>query len=159
VTDRCDECGGVTTDWSCEELFHQLLALDHQREQPWASFHGVNVACYLLQHASGAEPRYQVAQLKTVSVFCDAGLEGLQRLTAAARTRNSHRAPTPKADPRLEPTDDPSRDARAPRGRAFATTIHDVAVDGTFPANGYAERVEQWAHAVRTAWTPEKPTN
>jgi hypothetical protein len=91
---------GATTEWSCEELFHELLALDHQREQPYASFHGINVACYLLQHPSGAEPRYQGAQLKTVTVFCDAG---------------------------------------------------DVAVDGTFPANGYAERVEQWAHAVRAA--------
>ncbi len=37
--------------------------------------------------------------------------------------------------------------------RAFETTIHDVAVDGSFPAAVYPERVAAWAEAVRAAWT------
>jgi hypothetical protein len=65
--------------------------------------------------------------------------------------RNSHRAPTSKAGSRLEPTEDPV--PAAPRHPAFSTTIHDVALDGTFPAEGFAQRIEQWAHAVRAAWT------
>ena len=28
------------------------------------------------------------------------------------------------------------------------TTIHDVAVDGSFPAAGYQERLEQWARSI-----------
>ena len=28
------------------------------------------------------------------------------------------------------------------------TTIHDVAVDGTFPALGYSERLRQWARSI-----------
>lgn len=151
VTDRCDECGAITNEWSCAELFHKLLALDHQRAQPWAAFHGVNVACYMLQHPSALNPHHQGAQLKLVSVFCDAGLNGLRRLTDTARVRNSHRAPRPNADPRLEPADDPV--PVAPRNPTFSTTIQDVAIDGTFPADGFAQRVKKWAHAVRAAWT------
>lgn len=75
MTDRCRECGAPTTEQSCEELFHRLLALDHQRDQPWAWFHAINVACYFLQHPSTVKTRYQAAQLKIVSVFCDEGLE------------------------------------------------------------------------------------
>jgi len=50
MADRCKEGGAPTDSTSCEELFHCLLALDHQHEQPWASFHALNVACYTLQH-------------------------------------------------------------------------------------------------------------
>lgn len=31
-------------------------------------------------------------------------------------------------------------------------TIRDVVVDGTFPADGYAERVHAWAEATLAAW-------
>ncbi len=34
----------------------------------------------------------------------------------------------------------------------FAVTIRDVAVDGTFPADGYADRVRDWVAATLTAW-------
>lgn len=62
MTDRCSECGAAIDLRSCEELFHRLLALDHQDEQPWASFHALNVACYALQHASTTKPRHLAAQ-------------------------------------------------------------------------------------------------
>jgi hypothetical protein len=133
-----------------------LLALDHQREQPWASFHGINVACYVLQHPSTTKPSHLTAQRKLVAAFCDDGLAGVHALTDTARARNSHRAPAKAVDP--FDTADEALPATAPP-RTYTTTIHDVAVDGTFPADGYAERVAAWAEAVRTAWSdPARPT-
>lgn len=34
----------------------------------------------------------------------------------------------------------------------FPVTIADVAVDGTFPAEGFAGRVAVWAEATLAAW-------
>ncbi len=68
MTDRCSECGAAIDSRSCEELFHRLLALDHQDEQPWASFHALNVACYALQHPPTTKPRHLAAQHAVVSV-------------------------------------------------------------------------------------------
>lgn len=36
----------------------------------------------------------------------------------------------------------------------FAVTIEDVAVDGTFPADGFADRVGAWAAATLSAAAP-----
>lgn len=150
MADRCPECGASTDSTSCEELFHRLLALDHQHEQPWAAFHALNVACYTLQHPSTTKASHLAAQYKVVAVFCDDGLSGVHALTASARARNSHRSRTPGVDP----FDVGSRGlpAAAPP-RSFTTTIHDVAVDGSFPASGYADRVAAWTEAVREAWS------
>jgi hypothetical protein len=150
VANRCPECGAVTDARSCEELFHQLLALDHQHEQPWAAFHAINVACYLLQHPSTIKASHLAVQRKLIAVFCQAGLDGVHALTATARARNSHRAPARQLDP-FEAADEAIAATAPPR--AFDTTIHDVAVDGSFPAAGYAKRVAAWAEAVRAAWT------
>ena len=49
---RCPECGAAGGGGSCLAQFHALLALDHQRLQPWGRYHGLNVACFLLQHPS-----------------------------------------------------------------------------------------------------------
>ena len=150
VTTRCPDCGAVTNLRTCEQLFHELLALDHQHEQPWASFHAINVACYVLQHPSTTKASHLAAQRKLIATFCDDGLAGVHALTANARERNSHRAPATGVNP-FDTTDD-ALPATAPP-RAFTTTIHDVASDGSFPADGYADRVAAWAEAVRTAWT------
>lgn len=42
---------------------------------------------------------------------------------------------------------------------AQTTTNHDVAVDGSFPAAGYQERLEQWARSILAAsWSaPDHP--
>ncbi|MFJ8477449.1 hypothetical protein [Kitasatospora sp. NPDC094011] len=34
----------------------------------------------------------------------------------------------------------------------FAVTIEQVALDGTFPAAGFPERVRDWATATLAAW-------
>lgn len=150
VAIRCPDCGAVTDLRSCEELFHYLLALDHQHEQPWAPFHAINVACYVLQHPSTIKSAHLAAQRKLVAAFCDDGLAGVHALTATARARNSHRAPATRGDP--FGAVDEALPATAPP-RTFTSTIHEVAVDGSFPAVGYAERVAVWADAVRAAWS------
>lgn len=150
MVDRCAECGAVADSTSCEELFHRLLALDHQHDQPWASFHALNVACYTLQHPSTTKPSHLAVQQKVVAVFCDDGLDAVHALTATARARNSHRSRAPGSDPFRVAGE--ALPATAPP-RAFSTTIHDVAVDGTFPAAGYADRAAAWAGAVRAAWS------
>ncbi|BBF99202.1 hypothetical protein PSA01_17770 [Pseudonocardia saturnea] len=129
-----------------------MLALDHQRAQPWGAHHGVTVSCYVLQHPSTVRPHQRGAQLDIVLAFCDSGLTGVERLTTAARGHNTHRARTPMTSSPGGPDDSAARSV--PDHPTFGTTIHDVAVDGTFPADGFTERLERWAHSVREAWLP-----
>lgn len=149
VAARCPECGADTELRSCEELFHALLALDQSREPPWGEFHAVAVACYFLQHPSTVRPSHLAVQRGIVAAFRADGLAGVHALTATARARNSHR--TPGADPFPDLDRTPLETAAAPG--AAGVTIRDVAVDGTFPALGHAERMAAWAAAVHTAWS------
>jgi hypothetical protein len=137
---RCRECGGDAAAAPCAELFLRLLALDHSRAQPWGGLHAVNVACYFLQHPSLLARPQLDAQWAVVMLFLDDGLDALAARTAAAVRRNSHRHG--------------GRHVEASGGRApdFAVTITDVAVDGTFPAEGFPQRVGRWAAATRSGW-------
>jgi hypothetical protein len=65
------------------------------------------------------------------------------------RHRPPHRAPAAEVDPFDAAVE--ARPAGPPRG--LASTIHDVAVDGTFPGAGDGDRVVVWAEAVRAAWS------
>lgn len=53
---HCTDCGAAVVNGVpiCLERWHQLLALDHQRVQPFGKLHAVTFATYSLQHASGA---------------------------------------------------------------------------------------------------------
>lgn len=128
-----------------EELYHRLLALDHSRQPPWGPLHGVAVATYLLQNCTGPiaadDPR-----LELLRVFLDGGRPALDARTAGRRRRNSHRAHGSPVAASRGPllTGQPTR---------FRTTIAEVAVDGSFPAAGYEERVRAWAADTLRAWT------
>jgi len=130
------------------ELFERLLALDHSRQEPWGPLHGVVVACHRLQQATAPLPvdDQLFVQLR---VFLDGGLPAVSRYWAQARARNSHRA---GGAPFAAPTG-PLLDGPPAR---FAVTIRDVAVDGTFPADGYPDRVRDWAVATLEAWGAQK---
>lgn len=138
----CAECGAR----SCEDLFHALLALDHSRQEPWGPLHGVSVACFLLQHPSRLPADRGARAWAFLRAYLDAGLDEVNKLADRARRDNSHRGGPARA----------ARDAppprAAPRSR-FSVTIEDVAVDGTFPAAEFAERVRAWAAATVDAWT------
>ena len=74
-----------------------------------------------------------------------------------AQHRNAHRAPRDVAPliARLEQfvVDEQLAESSQP------TVIHDVAVDGSFPAAGYQERLKQWARSILAAHrsTPDHP--
>ncbi|GII96120.1 DUF5946 family protein [Sinosporangium siamense] len=145
---RCPECGAPALPYTCEELFHAVLALDHSRLAPWGPLHGVTVACFLLQHPSRlpAGPD-RTRTWAILHAYLDEGLPAVARLTARARRANSHRNRTgvlPGAAA-MPP---------APEAPAYGVTIADVARDGTFPADGFPERVTAWARATADAWAP-----
>lgn len=134
----CQECGASGRLGACQTLLDRLLALDHERRQPWGAFHGLNVACFLLQHPSAMPAASNDGALwQLVTAFLDEGLEGAGRIEAA-RVRANRRGGRPWT--LLDP---------APRRRRPpTTTIEDVADDGTFPAAGYEERMRAWAASI-----------
>jgi hypothetical protein len=135
----CPECGARGRFASCAELFGRLLALDHERRQPWGAFHSVNVACYLVQHPSQTSPAARAGQWQIVTTFVADGLDAVHQLTAE-RVRQNRRG-TPRWS-----------EGKAPEGhRSGGVTIEDVAVDGTFPADGYEQRMRLWAESIVAA--------
>jgi hypothetical protein len=140
MTERC-ECG-ATDSVLCTERFQQLLALDHSREAPWGPLHGVAVACYRLQHPSTLHPGEPAVLLRMVDAYRVEGLSGAERIAQDRKRANSHRGRGVR-DLGDEPVGTPS---------AFTFTIDDLAVDGSFPAEGYSERVHAWAEATAAAW-------
>ncbi|MEU1875918.1 DUF5946 family protein [Streptosporangium sp. NPDC020072] len=144
---RCPECGAPTRPHSCQELFEIVLALDHSRLPPWGSLHGVTVSCFLLQHPSrllGAAPTRPWTILHT---YLDGGLTAVTRLTEHTRRANSHRDTRPSEAVFGAPV------TLIPPPTAFSVTIHDVAQDGTFPAEGFPERLTAWAKDCITGWS------
>lgn len=135
----CPECGAE----NCAELFHAVLALDHSRRPPWGPLHGVTVACFLLQHPSRLPAANRARTWAIAHTFVTEGLDAATRLTERARRANSHR----NREVRPENTEAPA----APPA-TFGVTIADVAQDGTFPADGFPERVRAWAVATVSAW-------
>ncbi|UNO40632.1 DUF5946 family protein [Streptomyces sp. MST-110588] len=144
----CAECGASMDPRSCEDLFHVLLALDHGRQEPWGPLHGVSVSCFLLQHPSRLPADHGGMAWATLRAYLEGGLDEVGRLVGRARRGNSHRV---KGGPArvIDDAAPPHRDAPPPR---FSVTIEDVAVDGTFPAAKFAERVEAWTTATVDAW-------
>jgi hypothetical protein len=133
----CPHCGASGRFGSCADLFGALLALDHERRQPWGRFHSLNVACYLLQHPAEASESVLAGQWQIVRTFLDGGLDAVEELTRArVRSNRDARPPAP-------PTPAPKAPDRHPE-----VTIEDVAVDGTFPAEGYEARMRRWAESV-----------
>ncbi|WP_260194974.1 DUF5946 family protein [Actinophytocola gossypii] len=133
----CEECGASGRLGSCTELFGALLALDHERRQPWGRFHGLNVACFQLQHPSATTVSAVGGQWQVVNTFLAGGLTAIQDLqTRWVRSNRRGARPWPAAD------SVPARSAPP------TVTIEDVSVDGTFPASGYEERMHAWAKSV-----------
>ncbi|MFC0599149.1 DUF5946 family protein [Streptomyces palmae] len=148
-SDSCGECGVPAAPRSCGELFQELLARDHARQPPWGPLHGVSVSCFLLQHPGRLPADGGAMAWALLHAYLAGGLDAVNPLVGRARRANSHRvggAPSPVV-----------RGPEMPHGYAppsrFSCTIEDVAVDGTFPAEGFAERVRAWAAATVDAWS------
>lgn len=138
----CADCGASGRFGSCDELFGVLLALDHERRQPWAAFHSVNVACYLLQHRSRTPEAAIAGQWEIVTTFVADGLDAVHRLTAE-RVRDNRRGVRSWLTADRQPPP-PTTTVTTPS----LVTIEDVSVDGTFPADGYHDRMRRWAESM-----------
>jgi hypothetical protein len=148
----CSECGAPSG--ICDELFHTLLALDHSRQPPWGPLHGVSVACFLLQHPgrSEASRRGREGELwELVRGYIDGGLAAVDWIVRRARWDNSRRGSRAGG---ASPEDASSSAVPGVATGPFAVTIEDVAVDGTFPADGFADRLAAWAAATLSAAAP-----
>ena len=139
VTDRCDQCGGQVVGGSCADHFATLLALDHSREEPWGSRHGLAFAAFSLQHSGGA---------------ADSAIERwwqmLRRVYELGEDRQ-YVARTLRSAP-----EDPRHDGRSPllppasaRPRHFAVTVADM---GDFAPDRYAADLDAWCRATLVEW-------
>jgi hypothetical protein len=141
ITPTCEECGASAAIKPCAEHFSELLALDLSRVQPFAAHHGLNVACYLLQHPSQGPGSALPVQWLAATTFVREGLDAMRRLQQRAVERNNHGySKAPYADIAPADSDRPT----AP----FSVGIEDVSVDGSYPAEGYELRMRRWADAV-----------
>ncbi|MCP2163928.1 DUF5946 family protein [Goodfellowiella coeruleoviolacea] len=148
---RCAECGAPARPHSCAELFDTVLALDHSQRPPWGPLHGVTVSCFVLQHPGRLPAPGRAQPWAVLHAYLAGGQTAVTALAGRMRRANSHhRRGVGLADvwagvpaPPLGPV---------PTG--FAVTITDVALDGTFPAAGFPERVSAWARATVAAWRP-----
>ncbi|HRQ78482.1 MAG TPA: DUF5946 family protein [Gemmatimonadaceae bacterium] len=130
---RCDECGASYTerDDSCQARFDQLLALDHSRQEPWGSRHGLAFAVFALQHPRRYGAGSVARSLELIQRVVRDG-EPLASVVADFRARTDTEVPAPiDASP-----------------RTFAVTIADL---GDFDAASYAHDLQRWARAALDA--------
>lgn len=119
----------------------RLLALDHSRQEQWGPLHGIAGACHFLQHPSSTPDSGWPLYWALVRAYLSGGVAALDATTSRFRVRNR--------GGRLPQAEAPSRGTRP---EAFERTIADLAVDSTFPADGYADRMREWASATALAW-------
>ena len=132
----CPQCGATFEDpaMDCRSQFAALLALDHSRQEPWGSRHGLVFAAFQLQHPEGltaeALERCWIALWRVYVAGDDRGhvLAGLRR---AVHVRAAEWGVPPLR----------VREA----GTRYAATIADL---GDLGAEGYAEAVDRWCRAA-----------
>lgn len=90
--------------------------------------------------------------LALLRAYVDGGEPALRALTERVRQANSHRART-SGRPALPEFVEFAELSGSSAPSGFTYTIADVAMDGTFPAAGYADRVRAWAETSLAAWT------
>ncbi|MFF9479687.1 DUF5946 family protein [Streptomyces sp. NPDC014733] len=146
--ERCAECGAPAEPYSCDELFQVLLGLDHARREPWGPLHGVSVSCYLLQHPGRLPADGGARARDLLRAYLEGGLDEVNQVVGRARRGNNHRV---RGGSARRAGDGVPPQRGAPRSR-FSVTLHEVAVDGSFPAAGFAERVRGWAAATLGEW-------
>lgn len=133
----CEDCDATCRFGGCNDLFNLLLSSDHQRLSPWGPHHGLNVACYYLQHSSVATAKAANGQWALIEAYRRGKLPAVNPLESQWVARNRQG--------RFDPNDAP----RVPvRKRRPQFTIEALSVDGTFPAEGYRERTDKWVASI-----------
>jgi hypothetical protein len=140
---RCTECGAEYGDEgeTCGSRFDQLLALDHSRQEPWGSRHGLAFAAFALQHPTRFSREVEQGARELLSRVYDRG-EAMTFVVNEMRRRRDRGelVPLPREG------DAPTRVARA---QQYAVTIATL---GDFDARSYPERLDAWCRsALRTS--------
>ena len=146
MTFICQECGGRydIADDDCFARFDRLLALDHSREEPWGSRHGLAFAAFALQHPLNPRfsPSLDAAWLALCSVYVIGKAPSF--VFRALRSRDLQLS---------EHTGIPMRPG-APLAKP-SVSICDLQ---GFEAATYAHRLDDWCRATLEAWgvTPRR---
>lgn len=128
----CPDCGAHydSAGDDCAARFGELLALDHSRQEPWGSRHGLAFAVYALQHPGTYDPRTRRRALEFVDRVLVRG-EAIADVVRALRSRGGV---------------DPAVDAPAPPSAGpYPLTIAGL---GAFDAASYAADLERWGRAT-----------
>jgi hypothetical protein len=135
----CAECGARYAEDGdgCASRFDQLLALDHARQEPWGSRHGLAFAAFALQHPAAHRSSLDSAwgALHRIYVSGDAPT----RVFAALRASGGVVPPEWRVPPR-------------PAQRTGTPTV-TIAELADFAADTYAERLDAWCRASLQSWT------
>ena len=115
------------------------MALDHSRQEPWGSRHGVVFSAYVLQHP--AEYGHEALERAWVALHRIYLMGDDRARVFAALRRQPAQLPRRWGVPPL-----PAGPGR--RGR-FEVTIAGL---GDFEPEGYAERVDAWCRATLAGW-------
>lgn len=144
AANACPECGAIHADsrHACTERFQALLALDHSRQEPWGSRHGIVFSCYVLQHPA-EQPRELLERSWLV----------LHRLVAE-RDEPAHLFAGIRRNPEVRPADwnAPPLPPAPESGGPYSITIADL---GDFSGHDYAEKVDAWARSTYARWRNE----
>ena len=135
---QCPECGARYDHEgdTCRAHFDTLLALDHSRQEPWGSRHGLAFASFALQHPS-IFPQSLDQSWSALYAICVTGHEQgyvFRELVAGNRGIPAEwKVPARPALPSAAPS----------------YTIADL---GDFDAGTYAERIERMCRASLAMW-------
>jgi len=146
MDEPCPQCGAPSlgAPGACRRRFDELLALDHSRQEPWGSRHGLVFAAYALQHPADF-PRgvLERSWLALTRIYVRG--EAPARVFGALRSHPPNSA-SEWGVPPLPGVPSP----HAPPQR----TIADLA-----PAerDGYGERVDSWCRSALRWWGAAVP--
>lgn len=133
---NCPECGALSYDGlTCRERFHALLAMESQ-DLELASRHLFTVICYNLQHPS-----------QFTAEVLDGMRSSLKGLLDGTMTIEEIKRQTPSAN------GSPKKAQQTAWGRQFILNRWDMTtadVYRPFQPVGTADRVKQWAEAIRS---------
>ena len=108
------------------------------------------MACFFLQHSSRMPAAARPLYWALLHAYLRDGLAAAAPMTERVRKLNSHRRGGRAPQAGDYPGAPPFPDTEPPRN--YATTIADVAADGSFPAAGHEERVRRWAADTTSSW-------
>lgn len=148
----CPQCGAKFRDGeTCADRFNTLLALDHSRQEPWGSRHGLAFAVYTLQHSFNI-PRATLENcwlmMSRVYEHGDDTAAVVQGIRQSYRGR--HDATYSKANRDLaEKWNGTELPVRTSPPNHFAITIADLA---DFSAGSYPSMLDAWCTATMNSW-------